>query len=147
HRRLASTMIYVTHDPVEAMTLGERIAVMKEGAIQQVANPMDLYRQPATMFVAGFMGWPPMNLFRGTLLQRGDGLFFQEQMANGAPSRHRISVRLTDETSAPMRDYIAKSVVLGLRPENIADKLTVPDAPPEQTVEAVSEAVAPMGPD
>src|SRR5436309_7043550 len=76
HRRLASTMIYVTHDPVEAMTLGERIAVMREGAIQQVAAPMELYRRPANLFVAGFIGWPPMNLFLGTVLEKGRALFF-----------------------------------------------------------------------
>ena len=83
HRRLGSTMLYVTHDPVEAMTLGERIAVMKAGAIQQVAVPMELYRRPANLFVAGFIGWPPMNLLLGTLLEKGNALFFQEQFGEG----------------------------------------------------------------
>ena len=63
HARLAATMIYVTHDQVEAMTMGERIAVMKEGVIQQVAEPMNLYQHPASLFVAGFIGSPPMNFF------------------------------------------------------------------------------------
>src|SRR5581483_8872703 len=66
HKRLAATMLYVTHDQTEAMAMGDRIAVMKEGVIQQVAEPMVIYHQPANLFVAGFMGTPPMNFFRGT---------------------------------------------------------------------------------
>src|SRR5437667_11333730 len=65
------------------MTLGERIAVMKAGSIQQVAAPMELYRRPANLFVAGFIGWPPMNLFLGTVLEKGRALFFQEQAGQG----------------------------------------------------------------
>jgi multiple sugar transport system ATP-binding protein len=71
-------MIYVTHDQVEALTLGQRVAVMKAGVIQQVADPMTLYRQPANLFVAGFIGSPPMNFFHGTLLAKGGRLVFQE---------------------------------------------------------------------
>src|SRR5438309_10578369 len=65
HTRLNSTMIYVTHDQVEAMTMGDRIVVMKDGLIQQVAEPIDLYDNPKNMFVAGFIGSPPMNFFKG----------------------------------------------------------------------------------
>ncbi len=71
HRRLEATMIYVTHDQAEAMMLGDRIAVMNEGVIQQVAAPMALYNSPANVFVAGFIGAPPMNLFHGIILQKG----------------------------------------------------------------------------
>nr|NIS12916.1 glycerol-3-phosphate ABC transporter ATP-binding protein [Thermoplasmata archaeon] len=70
HTRLTSTMIYVTHDQVEAMTMGDRIVVMKDGLIQQVAAPLDLYENPANRFVAGFIGSPPMNFFTGTLQQQ-----------------------------------------------------------------------------
>src|SRR5208283_4093214 len=66
HARLGATMIYVTHDQVEAMTMGDRICVMKDGNIMQVAEPLDLYNRPANLFVAGFIGSPPMNFFRGT---------------------------------------------------------------------------------
>ena len=76
HSRLAATMIYVTHDQVEALTLGDRIAVMRGGTLQQVAGPMDLYRKPANLFVAGFIGSPPMNFFQGALTPEGGGLFF-----------------------------------------------------------------------
>ena len=68
HHRLGATMIYVTHDQVEALTLGQRVAVMKEGIIQQVADPMELYQHPANRFVAGFIGSPPMNFFHGMVL-------------------------------------------------------------------------------
>jgi multiple sugar transport system ATP-binding protein len=67
HRQLASTMIYVTHDQTEAMTMADRIVVMRYGKIQQIAAPLDLYHQPANLFVAGFIGSPPMNFFTGTL--------------------------------------------------------------------------------
>ena len=79
HTRLAATMIYVTHDQVEALTLGHRIAVLKAGVIQQVADPMTVYQQPANLFVAGFIGSPPMNFFHGTLLAKGGMFCFQEQ--------------------------------------------------------------------
>ncbi len=145
HRRLGSTMIYVTHDPVEAMTLGQRIAVMKAGAIQQVAAPMELYRRPANLFVAGFIGWPPMNLLLGTLLEKGHTLFFQERCGNGAPAGRRITVRLEQESAAPLRNRIGQKVVLGIRPEHISDQLTAPDSAADQTVEALAEAIEPTG--
>ena len=78
-QQLGLTMLYVTHDQTEAMSLGERIAVMKEGTIEQIAPPLALYQQPQTKFVAGFFGSPPMNFFHGTILANGDGLLFQEQ--------------------------------------------------------------------
>src|SRR6202047_5309872 len=74
HNRLSSTMIYVTHDQVEAMTMGDRIVVMKDGLIQQVAEPLALYDNPKNMFVAGFIGSPPMNFFNGTLHQQTRGV-------------------------------------------------------------------------
>jgi multiple sugar transport system ATP-binding protein len=74
-RRLGATMLYVTHDQEEAMTLGHRVAVMNEGRVQQVAPPMALYRKPANLFVAGFVGSPPMNLIRGTVTPGDEGVF------------------------------------------------------------------------
>ena len=78
HTRLRSTMLYVTHDQVEALALGHRVAVMKDGVIQQVAAPMDLYQHPSNLFVAGFIGSPPMNFFNGTVVEKGTALVFQE---------------------------------------------------------------------
>ena len=145
HARLAATMIYVTHDQVEALTLGHRVAMMQAGVIQQVADPMTLYRHPANLFVAGFIGSPPMNCFNGTLLAKEDALFFQERAGTGPSARNPISVRLDDASAPPLRAYAGKSVVLGLRPEDIACGLHQPDAPPGCTAEAVVEVVQPLG--
>jgi multiple sugar transport system ATP-binding protein len=76
HARLGSTMIYVTHDQVEAMTMGDRICVMRDGLIMQVADPLTLYLRPENLFVAGFIGSPPMNLLRGIVRSRGEGVLF-----------------------------------------------------------------------
>jgi multiple sugar transport system ATP-binding protein len=78
HAELGSTMIYVTHDQVEAMTMGDRICVMRDGLIMQVADPLILYRQPDNLFVAGFIGGPPMNLLKGKVQRRNGALFFTE---------------------------------------------------------------------
>ncbi len=83
HRRLGATMLYVTHDQVEAMTLGDRIAVMRAGVIQQVAEPMALYQQSANMFVAGFIGSPAMNFFRGVLAKEGGAVFLPSRASAG----------------------------------------------------------------
>jgi len=120
HTRLGATMIYVTHDQVEALTLGQRIAVMKQGVIQQVADPMTLYRQPANLFVAGFIGSPPMNFLNGTLLAKGDTLFFQEQAIANAAAPKPTTFQLDDASVPPLRPYAGKGVVFGIRPEDIA---------------------------
>jgi multiple sugar transport system ATP-binding protein len=90
HSELGSTMIYVTHDQVEAMTMGDRICVMRDGKIMQIADPLTLYRQPENMFVAGFIGSPPMNLIRGSVQRREGGLFFVQ---SGEASELQLSLR------------------------------------------------------
>ena len=145
HARLGSTMVYVTHDQVEAMTLGHRVAVMKDGRLQQVAAPIDLYQHPANLFVAGFIGSPPMNFFEGTLLGKGDALVFQERTSSGAAAPNPITVRL-DNASAPLlRAYVGKRVVFGIRPEHITCGPRLPETPPERAVETVVEVVQPLG--
>src|SRR5882762_6985813 len=86
HARLGVTMIYVTHDQVEAMTMGDRICVMKDGNIMQVAEPLRLYNHPANLFVAGFIGSPPMNFFKGTIRATGGGqVMFAETNSKATP--------------------------------------------------------------
>src|SRR5580658_5638036 len=85
HLRLATTMIYVTHDQVEAMTMGDRICMMKDGRIQQVAQPLEIYNQPANMFVAAFIGSPPMNFFEGAIVAKEGRLFFSEKKSGDDP--------------------------------------------------------------
>ncbi len=147
HRRLAATMIYVTHDQSEAMTLADRIAVMKDGKIQQVAEPMALYRHPANMFVGGFIGSPPMNFFSGNLVENGGALFFQEQASNGALAPNSVRVSLEAQMAARVSSYAGKQVVLGIRPESIMHQRDRPDPAPDRTVEAVAEAVMSLGPE
>ena len=145
HRRLGITMIYVTHDQVEAMTLGRRIAVMKAGALQQVASPHDLYRHPANLFVAGFIGFPPINLFPGVLARRDNALFFEENPGQGDPMPGALALPLESETANCLSGYAGKPVLLGLRPEDVHECSGRPESPPAQTVQALLEAVEPMG--
>ena len=119
HDRLNSTMIYVTHDQVEAMTMGDRIVVMKDGLIQQVAEPIALYDNPKNMFVAGFIGSPPMNFFKGAIEQRTGALWFVEQAIGASKG---FSVRLNDEMAKRLTGYVGKPVVFGSRPEDINNK-------------------------
>lgn len=149
--RLGVTTIYVTHDQVEAMTLGHRIAVMNEGVIQQVADPMTLYRQPANLFVAGFIGTPPMNVFPGVIIEKDGALWFasQESPAGEGQSKPRepLRLRFAEEVVRSLRGHVGKEVILGLRSEAIHSPSSRPDAPPGQTVEAVVDGVERMGPE
>ena len=111
HKRLATTFIYVTHDQVEAMTMGTRIAVLKDGLLQQVDSPQTLYDLPANMFVAGFIGSPSMNFFDATLLQ-DDGNVLVDTGAFRLP--------LPDDKAAA-KAHLGQPVVLGVRPEDIHD--------------------------
>jgi multiple sugar transport system ATP-binding protein len=145
HTRLGSTMIYVTHDQVEAMTLGHRVAVMKEGVIQQVADPMTLYRHPANLFVAGFIGSPPMNFFAGTVSAKKDALVFEEQRSHGVASPQPITILLDEVSARRLRDCLDKRVVLGIRPEQIACGSLLSAPPPEHNVETTVELIQPLG--
>jgi multiple sugar transport system ATP-binding protein len=145
HSRLAVTMIYVTHDQVEALTLGRRVAVMNMGVIHQVGEPMTLYWHPANLFVAGFIGSPAMNLFSGALLANGDTLVFQEQPAENPVTPKPITVQLDKSSAQPLRPYIGKNVIFGIRPEHIACCPHQPDIPPAHKVDAVVEVVQPLG--
>ena len=145
HARLGSTMVYVTHDQVEAMTLGHRVAVMGDGRLQQVAAPIELYQRPANLFVAGFIGSPPMNLLEGTLVGEGDALIFQELTSSGASAPNPIAVRLDDASASLLRTYEGKRVVFGIRPEHITCGPFAPATRSERVVETVVELVQPLG--
>ncbi|NQU18114.1 MAG: sn-glycerol-3-phosphate ABC transporter ATP-binding protein UgpC [Candidatus Saganbacteria bacterium] len=112
HHRLKTTMIYVTHDQVEAMTLGHRIAVILNGELQQVENPLSVYGKPINRFVAGFIGSPPMNFIEGELKQQGEEVSF---VADG------FKIIILKNLVEHVREYIGKEVVFGMRPENIWD--------------------------
>ena len=141
HARLGATMIYVTHDQVEAMTMGDRICVMKDGNIMQVAAPLDLYNNPDNLFVAGFIGSPPMNFFRGTLRRSGGHVSFVEDNAVAPPLTIALDEALAGRSSA----HLDKPVVFGIRPEAIRDSLTVAVPDPGRTADVKVEVSEPMG--
>jgi multiple sugar transport system ATP-binding protein len=141
HAKLGATMVYVTHDQVEAMTMGDRICVMKDGHIMQVSTPLELYNRPDNMFVAGFIGSPPMNFFRGTLRSAGNVLQFVETNDNG-PS---VVITLDANLSARGASYVGKPIVFGIRPEDAQDTLTITNPDPDRTVEVKVEVSEPMG--
>lgn len=110
HKELSATMIYVTHDQVEAMTMGDRIVVMKDGKVQQIDTPLNLYNNPANKFVAGFIGSPSMNFIDGKIVDTGRILFQSKQ--------NNLIFSIPDKFIKPLSSYKNKSVWLGIRPEN-----------------------------
>ena len=136
HQRLQATMIYVTHDQVEAMTMGTRIVVMRDGIIEQVDAPLHLYNKPRNLFVAGFLGSPPMNFILGTLAQSERGVHFQE----GGKGAIAVNLGRRAGTEA----YLGKEVILGFRPEDCRP-LPSESVPAENSFEATIEIVEPMG--
>ncbi len=136
HDRLQTTMIYVTHDQVEALTMGDRIVVMKDGVIQQVADPIGLYQKPRNKFVAGFIGSPPMNFLEGKIIKQNHSFYFQDT---------RFRLKILEHNYDKISKYENKKVVFGIRPENIYDRLFAQAASDEYTVTATVEVVEPMG--
>jgi multiple sugar transport system ATP-binding protein len=112
HQRLGTTFIYVTHDQVEAMTMASRIAVMKDGLLQQVGEPQELYDRPDNTFVAGFIGSPAMNFFPATV--KGDGQKMYLEIGG-------FRVPVPEERVNDLLPYKAKEIIFGIRPENICD--------------------------
>ena len=137
HQRLKTTFIYVTHDQTEAMTMGSRIAVMRDGVLQQLDTPQSLYDHPVNKFVAGFIGSPSMNFVRGTL-KRGDGQVFFDGGAFAVPIPKS---RLTH-----IESHIGKEVELGVRPEDVHDATLLPPGITDSAVmEATVDVTEPMG--
>jgi multiple sugar transport system ATP-binding protein len=119
HRRLGVTMLYVTHDQVEAMTLGQRIAVIKDGRLQQVGEPLSVYGRPANLFVAGFIGSPPMNLFPGKLARGEGGWRFLPETRAEATAPANPGWPLPAAWAPALAPWLEQRLVLGLRPEHV----------------------------
>ena len=113
HKRLQSTSIYVTHDQVEAMTMGDRIVVMNDGLIQQVGSPLELYNHPANQFVAGFIGSPAMNFIPATVSEENSTLYVQTS---------GIKVSLPEEMGRKVKADVETQFVFGIRPEDITKR-------------------------
>lgn len=137
HKNLQTTFVYVTHDQTEAMTMGSRIVVMKDGIVQQVASPQTLYDNPVNVFVAGFIGSPQMNFIEADITEEGNrvALTFGSQQ-----------IFLPEGKSAKLdKNYIGKTVIIGIRPEDIYDEQGFIGATPETVVNTKVEIIEMMG--
>lgn len=138
HARLQTTTIYVTHDQVEAMTMGDRIVVMRDGLVQQVDSPMNLYDKPANLFVAGFIGSPAMNFIDVTVGQ-ADGKVQLETEG--------LRVEVPSEVSSNVRPLIGRRAIFGIRPEDIQDRALATDIVAAWTIPATVDVHEPLGSD
>ena len=138
HHRLQATMIYVTHDQVEAMTMGDRIVVMEDGHIQQIDEPIRLYDFPANRFVAGFIGSPPMNFINGELLEKDGRLNFTEDQGT-------LDFEVFDRHRKALDDHGRRKVTFGIRPEDFFDPAYGQAGEHFRDISARIEVVEPMG--
>jgi multiple sugar transport system ATP-binding protein len=136
HNRLRTTIIYVTHDQTEAMTMGDRIVVMKDGIIQQVGAPLDIYDNPNNVFVAGFIGSPSMNFLDGDVKEDGGRLYID--FVN-------FKYQLPEGKFKYIRQYLNRPVVFGIRPENIRDRDMVPEAAESEAITGVVDVTEMLG--
>ncbi|HPF09022.1 MAG: sn-glycerol-3-phosphate ABC transporter ATP-binding protein UgpC [Candidatus Cloacimonetes bacterium] len=136
HRTLENTMIYVTHDQVEAMTMADRIVVMKDGIIHQIDTPLNIYNNPANMFVAGFIGSPAINIIKGKLARKDAALCFDSG---------DFCLKLTQDQASKLEKYIDKEIVMGIRPEDIYDARHDSMAEAPQPFNPICDLVEPLG--
>jgi multiple sugar transport system ATP-binding protein len=145
HRTLGITIIYVTHDQVDAMSLAKRLVIMNVGTLRQIAEPITVYRAPADAFVAGFLGMPGMNFFKGNIVSgSGTTSFLEQGKGAGAEPQSQINplkIELPAENAAALKGLIGKAVVLGVRPEDI----TFAAENAVNSVEAVIEKIECLG--
>jgi multiple sugar transport system ATP-binding protein len=133
HNRLKATMIYVTHDQVEALTMADVIVVMKFGVIQQIGGPLDLYNNPQNKFVAGFIGSPPMNFLETAIEADGDDIYANEGT---------FRLKVTAEQKKFLTPFVGKSVTFGIRPEDVSFSNTAKDG---VTINGTVSVVEPLG--
>ena len=138
HQRLQTTFIYVTHDQTEAMTLGTRIVVLKDGIIQQVDTPNNLYTKPINLFVAGFIGSPQMNFIEAKVEKRGEEVFL---------SFGREEIKLPQAKAKAVVDggYVGKEVIMGIRPEDLHDEQPFLEASPDSIIKCKVEVTEMLG--
>lgn len=133
HHRLQATMIYVTHDQVEALTMADVIVVMKFGVIQQIGGPLEMYNHPANKFVAGFIGSPPMNFLVTQIEADGNDIYANEGT---------FRLKVTDEQKKYLTPYVGKSVTFGIRPEDVTFHHAKKDG---ETIDGIVSVVEPLG--
>ncbi len=148
HQRLGTTFIYVTHDQTEAMTMGTRIVVMKDGFIQQVDAPQKLYEFPCNLFVAGFIGSPQMNFIEAKVLKENDDFFVEfgsEDTKTRAGVKYKIKLPATKNKDNCLDAYVDKEVIFGIRPEHVHNEPDLMANLPDGIVEANVEVTELMG--
>jgi multiple sugar transport system ATP-binding protein len=143
HRKFKTTSIYVTHDQAEAMTLGDRVAVMKDGKLEQLAPPLTLYQQPANLFVARFFGSPPMNVLHGRLLREGQRTFFEERSPDGAAPGKGLRLDVPALALARLPNGALGPLIVGLRPEHLGAEAE--DQTDGQTVNGLVDLIEAIG--
>jgi len=136
HRRLEATIIYVTHDQVEAMTMASRIFIMNDGRLQQAGAPLNVYKEPANKFVAGFIGSPSMNFLDATLTKEAEDYLID----TGS-----FKVKMAQNSHTQLKKYIGKKVLFGIRPEDLYDKNYVSKDIPGHPLKAKVEVIEPLG--
>jgi multiple sugar transport system ATP-binding protein len=139
HRKLNTTTVYVTHDQTEAMTLGDRVALMRDGRLEQVDVPAMLYAKPANLFVAGFMGSPAMNIVHSRLIAEGGSVF-----AELGPTKLRLAPSFL-KGRRQLEQYIGHELILGIRPEDIEDAAFAPTIDGEASLDVQVALAEPMG--
>ena len=139
HQRLGATIIYVTHDQTEAMTLGTRIVVMKDGVVQQVDTPQNLYQKPGNLFVAGFMGSPQMNFLDAVISEKGGNVIAT------IGGEHEVIVPAAKAKVLKDKGYVGKKVVLGIRPEDIHDSQMFLETSPSKPMNSVVKVYELLG--
>lgn len=138
HKKLGTTFIYVTHDQTEAMTMGDRIVVMKDGLVQQVDTPQNLYDHPKNLFVAGFIGSPQMNMFKAVIAKRGSKYIAKF-------GTYEIDINWDERKSQNLSKYEGKEVLMGIRPEELHDEQSTQPKDTLSYVNAKVELCEPMG--
>lgn len=148
HKKLGTTFIYVTHDQTEAMTMADRIVVMKDGYIQQVNTPQSLYDFPCNMFVAGFIGSPQMNFIESILLKKGDDFYVEfgsEDTKTTRGTKYQIKLPAFKNDKGALEEYVDKEVIMGIRPEDVHDEPRYLEQFPDCKVKADVEVTELMG--
>ena len=138
HQRLQTTTVYVTHDQVEAMTMGHRIAVMRDGVMQQLDTPQTLYDRPSNLFVAGFIGTPAMNFFPGQLSSDAGGADLWVQTTG-------LKLKVPESLQGKLTSQVGREVIFGIRPEHIHHRAEVRDVVPGSTASVKVSVVEPLG--
>ena len=148
HKQLQATILYVTHDQFEAMTLGQRVAVLNHGRVHQTGEPREIYNRPAERFVAGFIGSPAMNFFRGTIERREQKIYFLACGASAPDAAEAVVLSVeNNRVATALQNWLGKNVVIGIRPEHIEVERDKSQSQPTPAMSATLRSIERLGPE